>query len=144
MATLVQYLTLIYSFFVGPNGAPTPATLTVNNCAGSECVLVAGQPLNAVASGIVSPVGSATATAHIIARVAGLDVGFELPPALANACQAGLVGGCPIVAGTPFDYALVDDNLEAPARDIPVEIEVGLTGDGGVALACVRFDARIQ
>ncbi|EAT33897.1 AAEL013835-PA [Aedes aegypti] len=132
------------NFRACPNGAPTPASLTVNNCSGDECILVAGQALNARANGIVSPVGSASATAHIVARVAGLDVGFELPPELTNACQAGLVAGCPIVAGTAFDYVLIDDSLDAPARDIPVEIEVGLTGDNGIALACVRFDARIQ
>ncbi|XP_062550298.1 uncharacterized protein LOC134215060 [Armigeres subalbatus] len=132
------------NFRACPNGAPTPTTLTVNACSGSECILVAGQPVNARASGIVSPVGSATATAHIVARVAGLDIGLELPAELENACVVGLVGGCPIVAGTAFDYVLFDDNLEVPARDIPVEIEVGLTGDGGAALACVLFDARIQ
>ncbi|KXJ82928.1 hypothetical protein RP20_CCG010580 [Aedes albopictus] len=132
------------NFRACPNGAPTPATLTVNNCAGDECVLVAGEAVNARASGIVSPVGSASATAHIVVRIAGLDVGFEMPPELTDACTAGLVGGCPIVAGSAFDYVLIDDSLDVPARDIPVEIEVGLTGDGGAALACVRFDARIQ
>ncbi|XP_062550297.1 uncharacterized protein LOC134215057 [Armigeres subalbatus] len=132
------------NFRACPNGAPTPTTLTVNACSGDECILVAGQPVNARASGIVSPVGSATATAHIVARIAGLDIGLELPAELENACEVGLVGGCPIVAGTAFDYVLFDDNLEVQGLDIPVVVEVGLTGDNGVPLACVLFDARIQ
>ncbi|EDS36661.1 conserved hypothetical protein [Culex quinquefasciatus] len=145
VAALVPAMALANVAFTGcPNGAPTPASLTVNQCSGDVCILQAGQPLTATATGIVSPVGSATASAHIVARVAGLDVGFEIPPALVNACQVGIEGGCPVVAGTPFTYTLNDPSLDAPARDIEVEIEVGLTGDGGSNLGCLRFRARIQ
>ncbi|XP_058456688.1 NPC intracellular cholesterol transporter 2-like [Malaya genurostris] len=125
-------------------GIPVPDTLTVNDCSGSVCTLTAGEPVTAVASGIVSPVGSATAEAYIIVRVGGLDVGFELPEELKDACVTGIEGGCPVVAGTPFTYTLDDDSLDVPARGTTVEIEVGLTGDGDAALGCVRFDAIIN
>ncbi|KAL1384629.1 hypothetical protein pipiens_013010 [Culex pipiens pipiens] len=145
VAALVPAMALAaVNFSACPNGAPTPATLTVNDCAGSVCTLTAGAPLTATASGIVSPVGSATATANIVARLAGLDTGFQIPDPLRDACQVGLVGGCPIVAGNAFTYTLNDLSLDAPARGVQVEIEVSLAGDGGSALACLRFNAVIQ
>ncbi|XP_055524984.1 uncharacterized protein LOC129718333 [Wyeomyia smithii] len=131
-------------FSACPNGAPTPTTLTVNDCSGSPCQLTAGAPVDALATGIVSPADSATATAHIVVRLGGLDVGFEIPSELENACAVGITGGCPLTAGTAFNYALVDDSLDVPARGVEVEIEVGLTGDGGVALGCLRFNAVIN
>ncbi|XP_001653758.2 mite group 2 allergen Gly d 2.02 [Aedes aegypti] len=131
------------NFRVCSNKAPTPTTLTVNDCSGDNCVLVAKKPLYALASGIVSSVNSKTATTRIVARFLGMDLGFRTPPELTNACNGGILGGCPIVAGRAFNYVLVDDSLEVPAVNMPVEIEVSLTGDGGVALGCVRFNARI-
>ncbi|XP_058451971.1 uncharacterized protein LOC131430752 [Malaya genurostris] len=126
------------------DGIPVPDTLTVNDCAGSECQLTAGEPLRAVASGIVSPVGSATAEAYIIVRVGGLDVGYEMPPEYQDACTTGIEGGCPIVAGTAFNYIYDDDGLDVPARGTTIEIEVGLTGDNDVALGCAKFNAVIN
>ncbi|XP_058812960.1 uncharacterized protein LOC131677255 [Topomyia yanbarensis] len=132
------------SFTACPNGAPTPATLTVNDCSGDVCNLYAGQHISAVASGIVSPADSASVAAHISAFLGGLDLGFEIPPHLADACAVGIEGGCPLSAGMTFSYSLNADSLEAPARGVPVEIEVGLIGDGGVALACLRFNAVVN
>lgn len=127
----------------GTNKAPTPTSLAVNDCSGDNCVIVARKPLYALASGIVSRVNSRTATTRIVARFLGMDLGFRTPPELINACAGGIMGGCPIVAGKAFNFALVDDSLEVPAVNMPVEIEVSLTGDNGVALGCVRFNARI-
>ncbi|XP_055523106.1 mite group 2 allergen Der f 2-like [Wyeomyia smithii] len=127
-----------------PNGAPMPMLLMINDCIADECNLMAGEPLTVTASGIVSPIDSATATAHISAYLDGLNLGFVIPPHLENACVRGIYEGCPLTEGTPFSYSLVSDSLEAPARGVAVEIEVGLAGDGGVPLACVRFNAVIN
>ncbi|XP_058812308.1 uncharacterized protein LOC131676921 [Topomyia yanbarensis] len=144
VAALVPAMTLAaVSFTACPNGAPTPASLTVNDCSGDVCTMTAGQAVNALATGIVSPIDSASATAHITVRLGGLDLGFVIPQELANACTVGIQGGCPLSAGTGFNYALFDDSLDVPARGVAVEIEVGLTGDGGVALGCLRFNAII-
>ncbi|KXJ78625.1 hypothetical protein RP20_CCG004032 [Aedes albopictus] len=126
-----------------PNRAPTPSRLRVNDCFGDKCVLVARKPLNAQASGITSRYDSATATTRIIARFLGKDVGYRIRPELSNACNGGIEGGCPVVAGNTYDFVLIDEVLEVPAINIPVEIEVSVTGDGGVVLGCVRFNARI-
>ncbi|XP_053698613.1 mite group 2 allergen Gly d 2.02-like [Sabethes cyaneus] len=127
-----------------PNGAPTPLLLKINDCIADECNLVAGEPLTVVASGIVSPVDSSSATAHISAFLDGLNLGFEIPPHLEDACLNGIEEGCPLAEGSAFSYSLVSDSLEAPARGVSVEIEVGLVGDGGVPLVCVRFNAVIN
>ncbi|XP_053698616.1 NPC intracellular cholesterol transporter 2-like [Sabethes cyaneus] len=145
LAALVPAMVMAaVDFTACPNGAPTPSSLTVNDCSGGVCSLTAGGPVNALATGIVSPADSASATAHIVVRLGGLDVGFEIPAELEDACAVGIQGGCPLSAGAAFNYALNDDSLDVPARGVEVEIEVGLTGDGGVALGCLRFNAIIN
>ncbi|XP_058812958.1 uncharacterized protein LOC131677253 [Topomyia yanbarensis] len=145
VAALVPAMTLAaVNFSPCPNGAPTPTSLTVNDCSGDVCQLLAGGRVDALASGIVSPADSATATAYVVVRLGGLDVGFEMPPELEDACAIGIQGGCPLTSGTAFNYALNDDSLDVPARGVAVEIEVGLTGDGGSALGCLRFNAVIN
>nr|XP_029715529.1 uncharacterized protein LOC115259156 [Aedes albopictus] len=132
------------NFRACPDGVPTPESLTVNNCTESSCVLVPGEPLYALASGIVSPVDSDTATAYVVVRVDELEVVYQIPRDQVDACTGGIIGGCPIVAGTPFNYAVAYDELVIPANDFQVEIEFGLIGEGGVKLGCVRFDAYVQ
>ncbi|XP_058812961.1 uncharacterized protein LOC131677256 [Topomyia yanbarensis] len=132
------------SFTACPNGAPTPTILKVNDCMADECNLVAGEHISAYASGIYSPTDSATATAHISVFLGGLDLGFELPPHLEDACSVGIEGGCPLIADEAFSYLLSSDSLDVPARGVAVEIEVGLTGDGGVELVCLRFNAVVN
>ncbi|XP_058812959.1 uncharacterized protein LOC131677254 [Topomyia yanbarensis] len=145
VAALVPAMALAsITFRECPNEAPTPSLLTVNDCEGEVCEMTAGAPVQAMAYGIVSPVDSATATAYVIVRLGGLDVGFEIPPELVDACAVGIQEGCPLSSGVAFSYQLIDDSLDVPARGVAVEIEVGLTGDGGVALGCVRFDAVIN
>ncbi|XP_065074223.1 uncharacterized protein LOC135698260 [Ochlerotatus camptorhynchus] len=128
------------SFSACTNGAPTPTSLTVNNCAGRVCTLVSGQPLYAVASGIVCPYGSSFATASVVARIASVGPAYPVP--IYN--TGGIVGGGPVVARVPFSYVLSEKSLIVPTRGIPVEVEVDLTGDRGVKLGCVRFNAVIQ
>ncbi|KXJ73341.1 hypothetical protein RP20_CCG015880 [Aedes albopictus] len=128
---------------LGPNKAPTPTTLKVNDCYADNCVLVSRKPLYAVASGVVSRHNSKTATTRLVARFLGMDVGYKLPAELTNACNGGISGGCPVVAGKTYNFVLAHDVLEIPSINIPVEIEVSVTGDRGVVLGCVRFNARI-
>ncbi|XP_001653757.2 mite group 2 allergen Gly d 2.02 [Aedes aegypti] len=143
VAALVPALALAnVNFRACPNRAPTPTSLKVNDCYGDNCVLVARKPLRAQAIGIVSRYNSNTATIKIIARFLGKDVGYRVRPELTNACK-GVVGGCPIVAGRTYNFVFVDEVLEVPAVNIPVEIEVSVSGDRGVVLGCVRFDAWI-
>ncbi|XP_058452715.1 mite group 2 allergen Lep d 2-like [Malaya genurostris] len=145
VAALVPAMALAnVSFTACANGAPTPTSLIVNDCSGDSCVLTAGQPVNALASGILSPANSATAEAYITVRLGGLDVGFEIPETLEDACAVGIEGGCPLTAGSPFNYALNIESLDVPAAGTTVSIEVGLTGDGGVALGCLMFNAQIN
>nr|XP_029715522.1 mite group 2 allergen Der f 2-like [Aedes albopictus] len=122
---------------------PTPTTLKVNDCYADNCVLVSRKPLYAVASGVVSRHNSKTATTRIVARFLGMDLGYKLPAELTNACNGGISGGCPVVAGKTYSFVLAHDVLEIPSVNIPVEIEVSVTGDRGVVLGCVRFNARI-
>ncbi|XP_062551418.1 mite group 2 allergen Lep d 2-like [Armigeres subalbatus] len=126
-----------------PNNAPVPQTLSVEGCAGNKCILIPGKSLHSVGTDIIGRINSKTATTRIIARTLGIDLGYRVPRELVNACNGSIVGGCPIVAGRSFNYSVYIDRLEVPAFNIPIEVEVNLTGDGGVPLACARFNARI-
>ncbi|XP_065074194.1 mite group 2 allergen Gly d 2.02-like [Ochlerotatus camptorhynchus] len=127
------------SFSACPNGVPAPTSLTVNDCTGNVCILVAGQPLYALASGIVSPIGSSSVTASIGARVSGVGPAYQIP--IVN--TGGIIGGGPVVAGVPFDYAVIENSVAVPARGVFGQLQVDLIGDGGITLACVRFNAEI-
>lgn len=116
----------------------------MNNCTESSCILSADQPLYALASGIVSTVESNTATAYIVVRLDDVEVDYQVPEEHVDACREGIVGGCPVIPGIPFNYAVANDNLTIPSGGFQVEIEFGLEGDGGVKIGCVRFDAYIQ
>ncbi|EAT47227.1 AAEL001661-PA [Aedes aegypti] len=94
-------------------------------------------------SGVVSRHNSKTAKTNIVARFLGSDLGYRWPAELSNACKGGITGGCPVVAGKTYSFVLRNENLEIPAINIPVEIEVSVTGDRGIVLGCVRFNARI-
>ncbi|XP_058452591.1 NPC intracellular cholesterol transporter 2-like [Malaya genurostris] len=132
------------SFVECPNGAPTPILLKINDCTADECILVSGQPISAIVSGIYSPIDSNTAKAHISSFVGGLDTGFEISPELEDACSTGIDGGCPLTADVAFSYSLESNNLDVPARGVEVEVEIGLTGDGDVELTCLRFKAIVN
>ncbi|XP_058464075.1 uncharacterized protein LOC131438221 [Malaya genurostris] len=145
VAALLPAMTLAAVDFIPcDNNAPVAESLTVNDCSGSVCQLTVGEPLRAVASGIVSPIDSATAEAHIVVRVGGLNMGYEMPPEYEDACTNGIEGGCPLTAGTAFTYIFDSEVLDVPARGTTAEIEVGLTGDGDVALGCLKFNVVVN
>ncbi|XP_062551419.1 uncharacterized protein LOC134216571 [Armigeres subalbatus] len=146
IVALVPAITLAgVSFRPCPNNAPLPKSLTVNDCIGNDCVLVAKKSLYSVGVGLIGRFNSKTATTKLIARSRnGGDLGFKTPRGLVNACNGSISGGCPIVAGKAFNYSVYIDVLDIPAINLPVEIEVNLTGDSGVPLTCARFNARIS
>lgn len=126
------------------NGAPLPASVIINDCTAMPCTLVDGAPVVAFAEGITSPVATASLNSFITVRLAGLQIPFPLPPELADACVAGTPPGtCPVAAGDSFDYTLDFAGQSLGMTGVTVQIEVGLTGDGGSQVTCVLFDAFI-
>uniref|UniRef100_A0A182PQU6 MD-2-related lipid-recognition domain-containing protein n=1 Tax=Anopheles epiroticus TaxID=199890 RepID=A0A182PQU6_9DIPT len=125
------------------NGQPTPASLNIEGCTALPCTITSGAPLVARGIGIVSPVATPTLTADLTARLLGLDVGFEIPEELRDACAVGISGAsCPIAAGQTFDYEL-NYAMELPLVGITVQVEVGLTAADGTAVTCIEIDATI-
>lgn len=120
-----------------------PTALTVNDCIGDSCILIARQPLYAVASGVLSRYTSKTATTRVVSRFLGLDTGYRLPREYTDACKGGISGGCPVYLGETYNFTLAIDDLVVPDLNIPVEVEVSVRGDKGVVLGCVRFKAKV-
>uniref|UniRef100_A0A182JR69 MD-2-related lipid-recognition domain-containing protein n=1 Tax=Anopheles christyi TaxID=43041 RepID=A0A182JR69_9DIPT len=124
-------------------GVPTPASLNIEGCTSLPCTITSGVPLIARGIGIVSPVATPTLEAHLTARLLGLDVGFDIPEDLRDACAVGISGAsCPIAAGQTFDYEL-NYAMELPLVGITVQVEVGLTAADGSTVTCVEIDAAI-
>uniref|UniRef100_A0A1Y9H2B1 MD-2-related lipid-recognition domain-containing protein n=1 Tax=Anopheles dirus TaxID=7168 RepID=A0A1Y9H2B1_9DIPT len=124
-------------------GRPTPSSLNIVGCTSLPCTIQSGVPLVAHGIGITSPVATPTLTAHLTARLLGLDVGFEIPDDLRDACAVGIVGAsCPISAGQVFDYTL-NYSMELPLTGITVQVEVGLTAADGTPVTCIEIDATI-
>ncbi|XP_058128737.1 uncharacterized protein LOC131288152 [Anopheles ziemanni] len=124
-------------------GRPTPASLSIEGCTALPCTITSGAPLIARGFGIVSPVATPTLTAYLNAFLLGLDVGFEIPADLEDACAVGIVGAsCPIAAGQSFDYEL-NYSMELPLTGITVQVQVGLTAADGTPVTCVEIDATI-
>uniref|UniRef100_A0A182JES7 MD-2-related lipid-recognition domain-containing protein n=2 Tax=Anopheles atroparvus TaxID=41427 RepID=A0A182JES7_ANOAO len=124
-------------------GRPTPASVNIVGCSALPCTITSGVPLTAIGIGIVSPVATPTLTAHLTARLLGLDVGFEIPEDLRDACAVGISGAsCPIAAGQTFDYEL-NYAMELPLTGITVQVEVGLTAADGTPVTCIEIDATI-
>ncbi|XP_049278148.1 NPC intracellular cholesterol transporter 2 homolog a-like [Anopheles funestus] len=125
------------------NGIPTPASLNIEGCTSLPCTVVSGAGLVARGIGIVSPVATPTLEAHLTARLLGLDVGFEIPEDLRDACAVGISGAsCPIAAGESFDYEL-NYSMELPLVGITVQVQVGLTAADGTDVTCIEIDAAI-
>uniref|UniRef100_A0A4Y0BWA7 MD-2-related lipid-recognition domain-containing protein n=1 Tax=Anopheles funestus TaxID=62324 RepID=A0A4Y0BWA7_ANOFN len=125
------------------NGIPTPASLNIEGCTSLPCTVVSGGGLVARGIGIVSPVATPTLEAHLTARLLGLDVGFEIPEDLRDACAVGISGAsCPIAAGESFDYEL-NYSMELPLVGITVQVQVGLTAADGTDVTCIEIDAAI-
>ncbi|XP_052870276.1 NPC intracellular cholesterol transporter 2-like [Anopheles cruzii] len=125
------------------SGAPVPSNVYIEGCTALPCTVVSGGTLVAHGNGITTPVATASVTAHIVARVLGLDVGFEIPDGLRDACAVGISGAtCPLAAGTTFDYTL-NYSMELPLVGITAQVEVGLTAADGTAITCIEIDATI-
>ncbi|XP_035782414.1 uncharacterized protein LOC118461319 [Anopheles albimanus] len=124
-------------------GRPTPASVNIEGCTALPCTIVSGGRLVARATGITTPVATNGVEAYIVARVLGLDVGFDIPEDLADACAVGISGAsCPLAAGTTFDYTL-DYSMELPLVGITAQIEVGLIADNGQTITCIEIDGAI-
>uniref|UniRef100_A0A182QN58 MD-2-related lipid-recognition domain-containing protein n=1 Tax=Anopheles farauti TaxID=69004 RepID=A0A182QN58_9DIPT len=124
-------------------GGPTPASVNIEGCTVLPCRVVSGVPLVAHATGIRTPVATPTVTAHIVARLLGLDVGFVIPEDLADACAVGISGAsCPLSAGQEFDYTL-NYAMQLPLTGITAQVEVGLTAADGTKITCIEIDAQI-
>uniref|UniRef100_A0A182YG97 ML domain-containing protein n=1 Tax=Anopheles stephensi TaxID=30069 RepID=A0A182YG97_ANOST len=124
-------------------GGPTPASVNIEGCTSLPCTIVSGSPLVARANGIVTPVATPTVQANIVARVLGLDIGFQIPDDLADACAVGITGAsCPLAAGTTFDYTL-NYAMTLPLTGITAQVEVGLTAADGTRITCIEIDATI-
>ncbi|XP_058812955.1 NPC intracellular cholesterol transporter 2-like [Topomyia yanbarensis] len=127
-----------------PNGAGLPATVDINGCTALPCPIQNNSPIVAHGLDIVSPVDTATLTAHISVRLLGLEIPFPIPPELVDACAAGVEPGtCPVSVGQVFDYTLDHPGMELPVVGVTVQVEVGLTADNGAHVTCVAFDAQI-
>ncbi|XP_053661449.1 uncharacterized protein LOC128710420 [Anopheles marshallii] len=125
------------------DGGPIPATVNIEGCTQLPCRVVSGSPLVAHATGIRSPVATPTVTAHIVARLLGLDVGFRIPEDLADACAVGITGAsCPLSVGEEFEYTL-NYAMTLPLTGITAQVEVGLTAADGTLITCIEIDAQI-
>uniref|UniRef100_A0AAG5CYH5 MD-2-related lipid-recognition domain-containing protein n=1 Tax=Anopheles atroparvus TaxID=41427 RepID=A0AAG5CYH5_ANOAO len=125
-------------------GRPTPASLNIAGCSTLPCSIISGVPLVATAMGITTTVATPTVDAYITARLLGLDLGFQIPEDLQNACAVGITGAsCPLAAGQTFDYTL-NYSLVLPITGIVAQVEVGLTAADGSTITCVEIDASIS
>ncbi|XP_055611699.1 NPC intracellular cholesterol transporter 2-like [Uranotaenia lowii] len=138
-------------------GYATPEEVTIEGCAAgtNECQVQVGTTLRATATLAAAPRSSPTAFAHIIARLAGIQVPFPMPDALRDACVvvdgSGLETGCPVVAGErmvynlnafmdPNDFSIFGVTIEAEVR---IDVTDTVATNVGDSIACARFNLRV-
>ncbi|XP_058128738.1 mite group 2 allergen-like Ixo r 2 [Anopheles ziemanni] len=125
------------------SGRPAPVSVNIEGCTALPCDIVSGVPLRAHAT-ITTPVATPTVTAYLRATLFGLDLGFNIPEDLQDACAVGITGAsCPLTAGQTFDYTL-EYAMVLPIVGITAQVEVGLRAADGTYITCIDIDARIS
>jgi hypothetical protein len=75
------------------------------------------------------------------AYVGGVDIGYELPPDMIDACSHESID-CPVSAGTQvvYDMALL---IEAPIVDVLATIQYEMVNQLGQIVVCFRTDINV-
>ena len=90
-----------------------------------------------------SGVTSNTLEAFVIARLIGINVGYELPEESKNGCQFITNGKCPVTKGQEIKYSM-GVPVEAPKTGVVVSLELRLLADNKKDMAvCFIATARI-
>uniref|UniRef100_A0A8D7ZZL4 Mite group 2 allergen Lep d 2 n=2 Tax=Culex pipiens TaxID=7175 RepID=A0A8D7ZZL4_CULPI len=127
------------SFRACPNGAPAPASVTIQGCSVPPCILRRGQTLKAEVRGIVSPVSTENVQAYTRISLGGVSLGIVMPEELVDACK---VIQCPVEAGVALNYTFSYPALYLPILHINVKVRFGLQA-GTTQIGCVEFDGIV-
>uniref|UniRef100_A0A6M2E2J9 Putative niemann-pick type c2 n=1 Tax=Xenopsylla cheopis TaxID=163159 RepID=A0A6M2E2J9_XENCH len=122
LALLAPFAVQATTFSKCENGAALPETVDVTGCDKLPCPLERGTTSLTDVKFTV-PADSATLTPQVIAKVAGLNVPYPMPPELSNACDFLKEGSCPLKKGDKVVY-----NLKVPVLESypPVSITFNL------------------
>jgi len=71
-----------------------------------------------------------------------IQLPFDLPDDVKNACNHLLDGSCPVAQGDEIVYSLTM-LVEAPVSNVDVSFEVFLLDDAGARVFCFMADATI-
>lgn len=83
---------------------------------------------------ITTGVASNELTHYASAFVGGQDIGWEVPPALRDACNSDGIN-CPVAAGTEIETSL-SLTIEAPVSGVLAEVQYEMRNENGVVVVC--------
>jgi hypothetical protein len=119
-----------------------PKSVTVDGCNALPCEIRNGTDFF-FDSIFDSGVSSNTLEAFVIARLAGINVGYELPEESRDGCQFIKNGKCPVTKGQEINYSM-GVPVDAPKTGVVVSLEFRLIADNKKDLAlCFIATARI-
>jgi hypothetical protein len=80
--------------------------------------------------------GTASTQLTNVARayVGGVDIGFELPAGIRDACASDGIS-CPVAAGTSITSAM-SITIDAPVTGVIAEIQYEMVNENGVVVVC--------